>query len=427
MDDYSANQEVRALRECVDELTRRMDKLQNENELLKRNWDRLEEEKRKKHLIFFGISEEGREQCGDTYEKIIGVCWEKLGMDLSDGQIIDTFRIGNKTNRNLEVGRPILVKFKSEIVKERVVRNRRLLANSTIRIDNDWDLETRSRRRLLIPFLKAARKNGHFAVLIKDRIKINHMIWSVEQCLEDIKDIEEEPEVKKRGLRRLQEKVHDIIMKGNNKGSGIESSVERDNIRNITCAELSKTSSTSVTSKSAVRMEQNVATREKLRRPISKECDKSKSASREELRNTTPANVSPDMNEVLHEVEHEISNLTSQIGRSSADAASESHQLEERRGETITSWKELMTKRTRTKNVSEINKVVSGTAADRVSQHKQNYQLLGAVPRRVEELKKQKGNKKRIAEKVNREESVLKNSYDLRGWCSVDMANTRKK
>ncbi|KAJ4438250.1 hypothetical protein ANN_14189 [Periplaneta americana] len=78
--------------ESMAEPRKKMEEIQLENEILKSKWDQFEEEKRRKNLLFFGIEEKDREQSIDTYEKILGVCWECFGMDVSDGQVQDAFR-----------------------------------------------------------------------------------------------------------------------------------------------------------------------------------------------------------------------------------------------------------------------------------------------------------------------------------------------
>ncbi|PSN42924.1 hypothetical protein C0J52_12029 [Blattella germanica] len=56
------------------------------------------------------------------------------------------------------------------------------LRNSNIRIDQDYDFNTRNIRRQLLPFLKKARSEGQRASLVKDKIRINGKIYDLEHC-----------------------------------------------------------------------------------------------------------------------------------------------------------------------------------------------------------------------------------------------------
>lgn len=159
-------------------------------------------------------------------------------MDLSDGQIVDVFRIGRRNrNRNSDQVRPILVKFKSMTTKDKIVRSRRLLGNTSIRMDNDWSYEVRSRRRVLVPFLKEARKSGQFARLCGDKLKINNLIFSVEECLESIKEPVVGSEEMERNRRVLKEKIRGLVSRS------IGNDISSDNINENSKTSMTRSSS----------------------------------------------------------------------------------------------------------------------------------------------------------------------------------------
>ena len=57
-----------------------------------------------------------------------------------------------------------------------------MLRYSNIRIDQDYDFNTRNIRRQLLPFLKKARSEGQRTSLVKDKIRINGKIYDLEHC-----------------------------------------------------------------------------------------------------------------------------------------------------------------------------------------------------------------------------------------------------
>ncbi|KAJ4427657.1 hypothetical protein ANN_25305 [Periplaneta americana] len=95
------------------------------------------------------------------------------------------------------------------ITKNKIMRNRRLLGNTSIRMDNDWSYEVRSRRRVLVPFMKEARKRDQFAKLFRDKLKI----FSAEECLGSIKEPEVGSEEIERNRRVLKEKIRGLVSK----------------------------------------------------------------------------------------------------------------------------------------------------------------------------------------------------------------------
>ncbi|PSN38517.1 hypothetical protein C0J52_22132 [Blattella germanica] len=69
------------------------------------------------------------------------------------------------------------------IVKDEYVLGRTSrLRNSNIRIDQDYDFNTRNIRKQLLPFLKKTRSEGQRASLVKDKIRINGKIYDLEHC-----------------------------------------------------------------------------------------------------------------------------------------------------------------------------------------------------------------------------------------------------
>ncbi|KAJ4432004.1 hypothetical protein ANN_20618 [Periplaneta americana] len=68
--------------------------------------------------------------------------------------------------------------------------------------------------RQLDPAKDSARKNGQFAKLIKDKIKINSLVFSVEECLVTVKEPIVDSEENERNRKIFKEKINNIVSKG---------------------------------------------------------------------------------------------------------------------------------------------------------------------------------------------------------------------
>ncbi|XP_069675643.1 uncharacterized protein [Periplaneta americana] len=198
-----------SLKATIVSINSKLEDLQKENSLLKKKVKYLEEEKRRNNLIFFGVEKQVQEQSWDTYEVIVNVCWEWLGIDIGNGEVKEVYRMGHGENR------PILVKLANRMIKEKIMYSKKSLKDSSIIIDEDFEYEMRCRRSVLVPFMKAARQNGHYAKLIKDKLKINGELFDVEFCLENLNAPSNEENIDERKRLEIKEKVREIV---NNSG-----------------------------------------------------------------------------------------------------------------------------------------------------------------------------------------------------------------
>ncbi|KAJ4449439.1 hypothetical protein ANN_00838 [Periplaneta americana] len=98
-----------------------------------------------------------------------------------DDQIEEAFRIGRGKNH------PILVKFTSMCTKLFILDHLNMLKGTNLKIEQDYSVETRSKRKMLLPFMKEARSRGQFAILVKDKMKINGKLYDLEYCQRNFK------------------------------------------------------------------------------------------------------------------------------------------------------------------------------------------------------------------------------------------------
>jgi hypothetical protein len=141
----------------------------------------LEDEKRKNNIIIFGLQEKGDESYLETLELTVKFLRDTMGAEVSKENIDYVTRIGRKSG-----GRPILVKFTTFFKKLEVWRNKKNLAGTKIRMDDDLSLEDRRTRKELIPYLKDARKRGHKAFLRKQVLLVNGKVYGLNFLKENI-------------------------------------------------------------------------------------------------------------------------------------------------------------------------------------------------------------------------------------------------
>jgi hypothetical protein len=79
-----------------------------------------------------------------------------------------------------------LVRFLSFTKKLEVLKNKRNLAGSKIRVDDDLSTEDRKVRKELIPYLRDAKKRGHKAFLRKGTLIVNGKSYDVNYLKENI-------------------------------------------------------------------------------------------------------------------------------------------------------------------------------------------------------------------------------------------------
>lgn len=160
-----------------EENQKQMQELKEENRTIKMKLENLLVNNKKKNIIIFGLREERFEKKLDTWETVRELFIRIFQLNLHEDQIEDIFRIGRGTNR------AVLVKFSSLITKEILMSRLRALRGTGIRIENDYDYATRQRRKQLLPYLIEARKNGKFATLVKDKLKIEGRVFDLEYCI----------------------------------------------------------------------------------------------------------------------------------------------------------------------------------------------------------------------------------------------------
>ena len=143
------------------------DQIRQETELTRQNIY-----SRRWNLLLFRISETEGENCHHIVKDVL-----KNNLQISDHRVNNmplcgVHRLGKKHN---ERPRPIIVRFTCRADRDHVWSQRRLLAESNIRMGEDLPFHVREiRKNILVPALKKAQKtDGVKASIVADKLVIN--------------------------------------------------------------------------------------------------------------------------------------------------------------------------------------------------------------------------------------------------------------
>ena len=127
---------------------------------------------RRWNLLLFKINETEGENCRDIVKKVFRNNLQIPDQSVNNMPLCGVHRLGKKDN---EQPRPIIVPFTCRADRDHVWSQRRLLAESNIRIGEDLPFHVREiRKNILVPALKKAQKtDGVKASIIGDKLVIN--------------------------------------------------------------------------------------------------------------------------------------------------------------------------------------------------------------------------------------------------------------
>lgn len=172
-----ARGEVRDLRMQISKLESTNEALVKENVGLKERMsilegknEYLENQSRRNNLVFRGMKENDKEKWEDCKSNVSNVIREVLGyVDLKDEDIERAHRVNSKASP-----RPIVVKFKSFAVREKVFERKKKLIGSDIVILEDFAYQTIQDRQILVSRMKEEREDGNYAIVSFNKLIVEN-------------------------------------------------------------------------------------------------------------------------------------------------------------------------------------------------------------------------------------------------------------
>lgn len=179
-------QKLQILNKEVDEL-KKMVEGQNDkiNELVQRNLD-IDIESRKKNLLLFNVPENDRKDINETVLETINTNGD---LNIVGSDIDVTYRLG-KINNNNQKCRPIMVKFNSRKIRDKVLAKIPSYIKNRIYVYEDLPKQISEFRKKVYPLVKKLRADGKRVYYNLKEFKVNGIIWSLQEvnaALEDIK------------------------------------------------------------------------------------------------------------------------------------------------------------------------------------------------------------------------------------------------
>lgn len=169
---------IQQMNTSINELNRENCKLWNEIQEIQTSLNKLNSQQHlskninesilniNKKIVIYGM-EERRENESELQDRVIYLFQDVLNLNVS-GCLEDIKRLGKKGHR-----RPILVELLSKNMTNYILKNRRAFKNTGIAVTELLEGESLKYRKKLIETLIAARKEGHRANIINNKLIIN--------------------------------------------------------------------------------------------------------------------------------------------------------------------------------------------------------------------------------------------------------------
>ncbi|XP_070381509.1 uncharacterized protein [Dermacentor albipictus] len=141
------SERVPALNDAISEAVRA------ESGAINSRLDDLEDRSRRDNLIFFGIPDTSSETWAESEEHVRKILSEKLDLSFPDESIHRAHRLGSYVS---EKCRPIIVKFGSPKLRDKIISQRTKFKNSKVSFSEDFSRATRQSRKKLADFGKAS-------------------------------------------------------------------------------------------------------------------------------------------------------------------------------------------------------------------------------------------------------------------------------
>ncbi|CAG9825675.1 unnamed protein product [Phaedon cochleariae] len=175
------------------EADEKIESLQNENKILKKQIESNERELKKNNVIIFGLQEEEEE---NLYEKVVDFIQNKIQIaDFNKSDLSCVYRFGRQDT----YPRPVLVKILALYRKSEILKNGYLLKNSNYSVSNDLSPIERQNQKILRKHLKKAKEQNLEAYIRGNNLIVDTKSYNSSDLVELEKNEKEKEEVKEAG------------------------------------------------------------------------------------------------------------------------------------------------------------------------------------------------------------------------------------
>lgn len=142
-----------------------VEKLEDENCLLKKKIEYLHNKNRKNNVVIVGL-----EIRGDLLENTIQQISDLVDVEITAKDVNNIYRIGRNEE---QLKKPILLEFVTQIKKQEVLRNANKLKGKKIFINHEYSQENLKIQKILRKGLKEAREQNYKAYIKHNKLIVN--------------------------------------------------------------------------------------------------------------------------------------------------------------------------------------------------------------------------------------------------------------
>lgn len=119
-------------------------------------------------------------------ENVIQLLNEKSGVNISSNHIESVFRMGKKTENSTKT-RPVLISFLSLKIRNLFIQKTKKFVEAGFGLAEDFPKEVSEKRKMLLPVVKALKKENLRVVLKREKLLVEGEEWSLERVEEEMK------------------------------------------------------------------------------------------------------------------------------------------------------------------------------------------------------------------------------------------------
>ncbi|KAI5738073.1 hypothetical protein M8J77_002623 [Diaphorina citri] len=169
------NNTNKAIEKKVDEIKESNAEMREKVQSLEKRIDPIERERRQKNILIYGLKEEQNETWQALENMVLNTFQNQMKINIQLHEIDRIKRVGRKVSSE---GRLVIVTLTTIRRKIDIIRNRRELRGTTVRIQEDFTKEVVEARKRLYPQLKMMREKGRKAVMRYDKLYIDGVVWN---------------------------------------------------------------------------------------------------------------------------------------------------------------------------------------------------------------------------------------------------------